>query len=188
MKKEYLIGVQTYYVSPYEKVLQNTKSKWQFANIFVCKMKIIDLSMQILSVKMLLPSHPFSKTFQEISIMKKLLFYLTFTELFNHFYGNNQVLKKLCLIELTRTRKIRWVLAIFQTRTQKTPDPLRWPKPELKKNRKLKLNERWSKLSLKPVNSIQRVMSQFSFTRKTRTQNILEFWNPKNSNPNPRGN
>ena len=107
MKKEYLIGVQTYYVSPYEKVLQNTKSKWQFANIFVCKMKIIDLSMQILSVKMLLPSHPFSKTFQEISIMKKLLFYLTFTELFNHFYGNNQVLKKLCLIELTRTRKIR---------------------------------------------------------------------------------
>ena len=76
---------------------------------------------------------PFQKHFKQFQLWKKLLFYLTFTELFNHFYGNNQVLKKLCLIELTRTRKIRWVLAIFQTRTQKTPDPLRWPKPELKK-------------------------------------------------------
>ena len=77
--------------------------------------------------------------------------------------------------------------------------------PNFKKTRKLKLDQIqfwtiknfakkrcilttfWSKFSLIHVNSKTRpVLSQFSQTQKTRIRKILKFWNPINSNLNPK--
>ena len=80
-------------------------------------------------------------------------------------------------------------LKIAKTWTRKNPKIETRSNPFLSNENFVKkrwiLAKFWSKFSLKPANSKTRwVLSQFSYTRKTRTRKILEFWNPKNSNPN----
>ena len=79
-------------------------------------------------------------------------------------------------------------LKIAKTRTRKKPQKLElgqihfWTIENFAKKRCISAKF-WSKFSLKPINSKIRVWSQYFLTQKTQTQKILEFWNPKNSNP-----